>query len=75
MMATIFDLHRRWIASFLRALSVEAWSREGIHSERGAVTITSLLSTMLKHVPHHATFAEAKRAKLGKAMQMNKLSR
>lgn len=67
-MATIFELHRGWIASFLRALPAEAWSREGIHSERGVVTIASLLSTMLNHVPHHAKFAEAKREKLGKPM-------
>ncbi len=67
-MASIFELHRRWIAAFLRALPAEAWSREGVHSERGIVTIGSLLSTMLDHVPHHATFAMAKREKLGASM-------
>lgn len=69
--ATIFELHRRWIASFLRALPVEAWSREGIHSERGVVTIATLLSSMLNHVTHHARFVEAKRQKLGKPMKVS----
>jgi len=68
-LATIFELHRRWIASFLRALTADAWQREGVHSERGVVTIEKLLGTMIGHVPHHEKFAAAKREKLGKPMK------
>ncbi len=68
-LATIFELHRRWTAAFLRALPAEAWTREGVHSERGIVTIGSLISMIANHVPHHAKFAAAKREKLGKPMR------
>jgi len=67
-LASIFDLHRRWMAGVLRALPAEAWQREGVHSERGIVTIGKLVSTMLGHVPHHETFVAAKRDKLGKPL-------
>ncbi|MBX3355486.1 MAG: DinB family protein [Phycisphaeraceae bacterium] len=67
--ASIFELHRRWVAAFLRALPANAWTREGIHSERGIVTIEKLVRTMTEHVPHHATFVAAKREKLGKPLR------
>lgn len=67
--AVIFEAHRRWIAAFLRALPPEAWKREGVHSERGIVTIASLLGNMLDHVPHHEKFLIAKREALGKPMR------
>lgn len=67
--ASIFELHRRWMTGVLRALPVEAFDREGVHSERGIVTIGKLLSTMLGHVSHHETFAAAKREKLGKPLR------
>lgn len=67
--ATVFESNRRWIAAFLRALPADAWQREGVHSERGIVTIQTLIKTMIEHVPHHERFAAAKREKLGKPMR------
>lgn len=68
-LATIFELHRKWIAAFLRALPEDAWTRDGVHSERGMVTISKLVATMIEHVFHHEKFAAAKRDKLGKPMR------
>lgn len=67
--ASLFEMNRRWIAAFLRALPAEAWQRDGVHSERGIVTIPMLVATMIEHVPHHAKFAAAKREKLGKPLR------
>lgn len=67
--ALLFEANRKWIAAFLRALPADAWQREGVHSERGIVTIPKLMQTMIEHVPHHEKFAVAKRNALRKPMR------
>jgi len=67
--ASLFEAHRQWVAAFLHALPEDAWQREGVHSERGIVTISKLIGNMIGHVTHHEPFVVAKRAALGKPMR------
>jgi uncharacterized damage-inducible protein DinB len=46
-------LHERW-AGFLEALPAEAWSRTGMHPERGEVSLDDLLEIYSGHGAHHA---------------------
>src|SRR5215210_6417531 len=49
----IEGLHERW-AAFLDLLPDEAWSRRGMHPERGDVSIDDLLNIYAEHGAHHA---------------------
>ncbi len=54
---------RRQMARTLRTLPDAAWSRTGVHSERGLITLTEMLHAEVDHVPHHiATIVEKRRA-------------
>jgi hypothetical protein len=47
----------------LRTLPAEAWSRTGVHSERGLLTLEQHLESQIEHVVHHLkTIAEKRRA-------------
>jgi uncharacterized damage-inducible protein DinB len=64
--AQTLDLARRQMARILRKLPDTAWSRFGIHSERGKVTLGEQLEMYTNHLERHLKFAQEKRAKLGK---------
>ena len=57
-------LHDRW-AAFLELLPDEAWSRRGVHPERGEVTIDDLLRIYADHGAHHAGQITDLRARKG----------
>src|SRR4026207_9239 len=57
-------LHGRW-AAFLELLPDEAWSRRGMHPERGEVTIDDLLKIYSDHGAHHAGQITDLRARKG----------
>jgi uncharacterized damage-inducible protein DinB len=57
-------LHERWVA-FLELLPDEAWSRRGMHPERGEVTIDDLLEIYADHGAHHAGQITDLRARKG----------
>lgn len=59
------DLTRKQMARILSKLPLDAWSREGIHNERGPMTVEKMVNTITNHVPHHVKFIEEKRAALG----------
>jgi uncharacterized damage-inducible protein DinB len=61
----LLDVTRRSMARILNKLPLEAWSREGIHSERGTMTLQKMVETMNDHIPHHVKFIEEKRKALG----------
>ena len=62
---TIIDgLHPRWV-SFLSALPDDAWSRRGIHPERGEVTLDDLLDIYSEHGHNHAKQITDLRARKG----------
>jgi hypothetical protein len=45
-------LHRRWV-DFLASLPESAWSRGGLHPERGEITMTGTLDTYARHGEKH----------------------
>ncbi len=61
----LMDLTRKQMARILSKLPLEAWNREGIHNERGPMTLEKMVNTITNHVPHHVKFIEEKRKALG----------
>lgn len=55
---------RRQMARILRPLPASTWSRTGIHTERGSMTLEDLLRAEAEHIPHHLGFIEEKRRAL-----------
>ena len=64
---TIFELSRRQMAQILRTLPAEAWARDGVHNERGLLTLEQHLQVEVEHVQHHVKFIAEKRRALGLA--------
>lgn len=56
---------RSQMARILVNLPLDAWSREAMHSERGAMTVEKMVMTITNHIPHHVKFIEEKRKALG----------
>jgi uncharacterized damage-inducible protein DinB len=67
--AELFGINRRWTADFLRALPDAAFERQGVHTQRGLVSIGQTVELYIKHVEGHRTFLLAKREKLGKPLR------
>ncbi len=63
-LSIIDGLHVRWSA-FLDALPTEAWSRKGMHPERGEVDLDDLLGIYADHGAHHAGQITDLRARKG----------
>jgi hypothetical protein len=63
---SMIDLTRRQLSRVLGKLSEQDWQRSGIHSERGSLTLTDVLTSATNHLEHHLKFIAEKRAKLGK---------
>ena len=61
----IIELTRGQLGRILKTLPAEAFSRTGLHNERGEVTLTRLLEYATKHIPHHTQFILEKRKALG----------
>ena len=64
----ILDLSFKNFARVLRKLSDEAFTRPGLHNERGRITAGEYIGSMVKHLDHHLKFIHAKRAAMGKEM-------
>jgi uncharacterized damage-inducible protein DinB len=62
---TLLEGMRRQMSRTLRALPEEIWSRTGVHSERGLMTLEELLRNEVQHVPDHITHILEKRNALG----------
>jgi uncharacterized damage-inducible protein DinB len=56
---------RRQLGRILRGLPGSAWSRTGVHNERGLVTLEEMLRLEVEHVPHHLEHIAEKRKALG----------
>ena len=61
----IIELCRSHATRILRRLTADDWTRPGIHSEAGPLTLTQLLERVVRHVEHHVPFIQAKRAAIG----------
>jgi uncharacterized damage-inducible protein DinB len=58
---------RAQMALELRSLPEAAWARNGVHSERGLITLEEMLEAEVEHVPHHIAQIIEKRRALGLA--------
>jgi DinB family protein len=58
---------RTQMAKILRKLPDAALERVGVHSERGPLTLEQLLTSAIRHIPHHLKFIEEKRRALNLA--------
>ena len=58
----IVESVRRQMGIILKTLSVEDFQRIGNHSEDGPLTLTTLLTNITQHLPHHLQFIAEKRA-------------
>ena len=56
---------RRQMAAILRAQPEATWSRTGVHSERGLITLEAMLQAEVEHVPHHLAQILEKRKAMG----------
>jgi len=57
---------RAQMARVLRAVPDAGWSRTGVHSEAGPLSLEELLRRITNHVPHHIKFIDEKRAALSR---------
>ena len=64
---TLLEAMRRQMAGILRAQPAAAWSRTGVHSERGLITLEEMLQAEVEHVPHHLAQILEKRRAMGLA--------
>jgi hypothetical protein len=62
---TLIERTRAQMARILRTLPPDAWQREGVHNQRGPLTLERLLTTAANHIPHHVRFIDEKRQALG----------
>lgn len=65
----LFEKNRLHTAEFLRCLPDDAFAREGVHNQRGLVTLDSLVRGYVHHLDHHMKFLYDKRRMLGKPVQ------
>jgi uncharacterized damage-inducible protein DinB len=64
----LLALNRRVMANLLRALPPEAFARVGVHTERGEMTLETLMEYVTRHLDHHLKFLYEKREAMGKMM-------
>ena len=62
----VFSKNRQLTSELLRRLPEGAFARQGIHSEKGPVTLRSMVETYVGHLEHHLKFIREKRTLLGK---------
>ena len=61
----LFDRLRTQMAKILRRLPSDAWSRQGVHNERGLVSLEEMVQIETDHVEHHLNHVATKRRALG----------
>jgi hypothetical protein len=61
----LIEALRSRLTGMLRSLPPEAWTRIGVHNERGLMTLAEMVRIETEHVHHHIKFIEAKKAALG----------
>jgi hypothetical protein len=61
----LLEATRKQMALILKALPEPAWSRQGVHNERGLMTLEEMLKAEADHIPHHIAHILDKRRALG----------
>ncbi|MBM3815331.1 MAG: DUF664 domain-containing protein [Acidimicrobiia bacterium] len=56
---------RKQVGRILATLRPEDFDRRAMHSERGPITIRTMIGDITNHIPHHVRFIEEKRRALG----------
>lgn len=59
-----FAINRRLLVPVLRALPTEAFARDGVHNERGLLTLEQMVKGYGDHLDHHLKFLDEKIAAL-----------
>lgn len=59
-----FAINRRLLVPVLRALPMEAFARDGVHNERGLVTLEQMVKGYGDHLDNHLKFLDEKIAVL-----------
>jgi hypothetical protein len=57
----LFQKNRQLVGLILRSLPDSAFSRCGIHTESGKVTLAEMIEKYIKHLDHHLVFVKKKR--------------
>lgn len=65
---TCYETMRRMMAATLRQLKDEDFSRHGIHSKKGKLTLEEILVMYNRHLAHHLDYLKTKRSMLGKPL-------
>ena len=60
----LIELCRSHVFRLLNTLSDDCWSRQGMHTEAGPLTLTQQLERAVKHLEHHLPFIQLKRQAL-----------
>jgi hypothetical protein len=66
MAAEVFRLNRVLTGAVLRSLPEGAFSRWGVHNEKGKVTLAEMLEGYCGHLEHHLRFVAEKRRAMGR---------
>ncbi len=66
MAAEVFHLNRQLTAAVLRSLPSDAFTRTGVHNERGLLSLEDLLSSYISHLDNHLDHLLRKRKLIGK---------
>lgn len=61
----LIETTRRHVARILDVVPAAAFSRVGIHSTDGALTLEQILGRITRHIPHHLRFIAEKKQALG----------
>jgi hypothetical protein len=61
----LIELIRKHMARLLRALKPEDFQRQGLHSESGPMTLSTLVERITGHIPLHVRTIEEKKIALG----------
>ncbi len=62
--SSLFAANRAFTAAWLRTLDPADFARQGVHNQRGKISLDDMLNIYIEHVTHHERFALAKRAAL-----------
>ena len=60
----LIDLVRSQMARILTGLPEAAWTRLGVHSEKGPISLKNLLQKAIGHIDHHLPFIDQKKKNL-----------
>ena len=62
----LFRLNRLHAADLLGRLPDEAFERQGVHNQRGLISLGQLVTAYVEHVNHHLGFIARKRQRLAR---------